>query len=104
MQFIILHSSSLICSMNVVAFDFLGHGDSPRIHNSALYTADEVSNAHYRDRPVGPKIIIALHWKSHHLINTASYKLWRKEHKKDQLCLTFFMMSIKAGSYIYGGS
>ena len=30
--------------MNVVAFDFLGHGESPRPHQSELYTANEVSD------------------------------------------------------------
>ena len=29
--------------VNIVAFDFLGHGESPRPHQSELYTANEVS-------------------------------------------------------------
>ena len=29
--------------INIVAFDFLGHGDSPRPNQPELYTADEVS-------------------------------------------------------------
>ena len=28
--------------INIVAFDFLGHGDSPRPNQPELYTADEV--------------------------------------------------------------
>lgn len=31
-----------MCRINVVAFDFLGHGDSPRPNQPELYTADEV--------------------------------------------------------------
>ena len=30
------------CSYNVVALDFLGHGDSPAPNEPRLYTADEV--------------------------------------------------------------
>ena len=30
------------CRVNVVAFDFLGHGESPHINDGSLYTADEV--------------------------------------------------------------
>lgn len=32
-----------MCRINIVAFDFLGHGDSPRPNQPELYTADEVS-------------------------------------------------------------
>lgn len=33
-----------ICySVNIVAFDFLGHGESPRPNQPELYTAEEVS-------------------------------------------------------------
>ena len=32
-----------LCRVNVVAFDFLGHGESPHINDPKLYTADQVS-------------------------------------------------------------
>ena len=40
--------------VNVVAFDFLGHGESPHPHQPDLYTANEVINV------IGYAIIIML--------------------------------------------
>lgn len=36
---------SLVYRVNIVAFDFLGHGESPRPHQPELYTVNEVTTS-----------------------------------------------------------
>ena len=42
--------------MNIVAFDFLGHGESPHPHQSELYTANEVSDMKFVFELHGTKV------------------------------------------------